>query len=450
MKKITIIISTVISLLFFLNNCQSPTKNNQGESKNASAKLNRPEPANWYAGDMHVHRNCGGDSIVSVNDIIDEMEINDLTFVTLLADMGNGEVKSSEIDLPKVNGSDAPESTGDRIVHYDAEWHWDPAWVTFENKALGGHLIFLGLKEAHQIWEESLYKVLEWGRKQNAISGFAHMQHLNDTIQNELDCCIPIDYPVEAAMGTIDFVSEDVRGNEQVINAYYKLLNCGFRLGLAAGTDYPCNHILLPYREPLGTLLTYVQIKGTPTYQKWIEGIKYGNTVISRNGNNEFLEVKVDGRYGPGDDIKVNGKVTVSIEVKWTAIKQLFGRIELVRNGKVVASQPGTAKPGDPLLLKATQDFTKSGWICARRMDENGHQTHTGAVYITVDYMPVRASSEDAEYFVAWIDNILNNISPVGEWNQYYAKELEVVQHRYREARQIYRQIAEEARIWNK
>ena len=86
------------------------------------------------------------------------------------------------------------------------------------------------------------------GKGQQAIKGFAHMEYLDDKIQDELNCCIPVDYPVEAALGTIDFVSEDVyavnspnNGNynsEAAINAYYKLLNCGFRIGLA-GTDFP-------------------------------------------------------------------------------------------------------------------------------------------------------------------------------------------------------------------
>ena len=126
------------------------------------------------------------------------------------------------------------------------------------------------------------------------------MQYLNDSIQNDLNCCIPVDFPVEASLGTIDFVSEDVNGSEAAINAYYKLLNCGFRIGLAAGTDYPCNN-----REPLGSLLTFVNLRNKPlAYRDWIEGIKLGRTVISRNGHNEFLEMKVNDKYSPGDVIK--------------------------------------------------------------------------------------------------------------------------------------------------
>ncbi len=421
--------------------------------QSGEASLARPEPSDWYAGDMHVHRDCGGpvNGVLSESEYIEMMKVNDLAVISVLADMGDGEVKPSEIDLLKVNGKDAPESVPGRTVHYDTEWHWDPFGTTFEHKALGGHLVLLGLKEARQIWDESTYKILEYGRDQDAILGFAHAQYLDDTIQNELNCCIPIEYPVEAVLGTFDFLSEDVYGSispnngnynaDATINAYYKLLNCGIRLGLSAGTDYPCNE-----REPLGTLLTYVQVKGPFTYRKWVEGIRDGKTVVARNGHKEFIDLKVNGKYRPGDEIRLKSKATVEVQVEWTSIEPLSGSLELVHNGKVIAQQKGTAKPGVPLLLKADLPISQSGWVCARRMNGNGHQTHTAPVYITIDNKPVRASEQDALYFVKWIDNLIDKTSPGQEWNQYFTHDLHVVQGRYRQARNLYLEIAKEAK----
>jgi hypothetical protein len=307
----------------------------------------------------------------------------------------------------------------------------------------------LGLKKANQIWEESPYRILDWAKKQKAVSGFAHFQYLNDSIQSELNCCIPIDYPVEVALGTVDFVSEDVYGShssnngtynsEAAIHAYYKLLNCGFRPGLAAGTDYPCNA-----NEPLGTLLTYVKVQDGLTYSKWIEGIKTGKTIVSRNGHNEFLELKVNGKYEPGDEIRIKNKGSVAVDVKWTAIKDLTGTIELVSNGNVVTSQTGTAKPGKPVLLKTEVAFAKSGWICARRMDQRGNETHTAAVYVIVNEQPVRASADDARFFIAWIDNILKRTESGGAWSKYFATGRESIRERYIKARTIYQEILKE------
>jgi hypothetical protein len=442
---LTLLFSASCSAAF----CQSSENNNESNSitgktsarKSSSKTRMKPEPSNWYAGDMHVHRSCGGDPIPD-STLRGKMEENDLAVISVLADMGNEEVKDAEEDLPKVDGKDAPESKEGRIIHWDAEWHWDATYTNFEHQALGGHLVLLGLEKAHQIWDESPYKIVKWAKKQNAICGFAHMEYLDDTIQSDLNCCIQIDYHVDTFLGTIDFLSDDVRGSDSAIHAYYRLLNCGLRPGFAAGTDYPCNN-----NEPFGTLLTYVRIKDKPlTYRKWIEGIAKGRTVVSRNGHNEFLEFMVNDKFSPGHEIRLKGKGTVQVEIKWSAVKKLTGRVELICNGKVVASQNGTVDVGAPLILKTSQDFTKSGWLCARRMNQEGYQVHTSAVFVTVDDAPVRASAEDAQFFVNWIDNILEKITQGGVWNRYFTHDLNVVQDRYYKAREIYLKIAEESR----
>src|SRR5258706_4135418 len=173
--------------------------------ENNTAAINssmKPEPSGWYAGDIHVHRNCGNEIILPENNLPAMMAANNLAVISVLADMGNGEVKSSKEDLTKVNGTDAQQSRPGRIIHWDTEWHWDATYSNFSHQALGGHLVLLGLKEAHPMWDESLYKILDWARKQKAVSGFAHFQYLNDSVQRELNCCIPIDYPLEVALAT--------------------------------------------------------------------------------------------------------------------------------------------------------------------------------------------------------------------------------------------------------
>ena len=140
-----------------------------------------------------------------------------------------------------------------------------------------------------------------------------------------------------------------------------------------------------------------------------------------------------------------NRKRRFSIEAKWTAIKPLTGSFELIYNGKKVASLTETASPEHPVILKAKLEISSSGWLCARRMNDNGHQTHTAPIYITIDNEPVRASVQDAEFFVAWIDNLLEKTSPGHEWNHYFTHDLDIVQGRYKKAKAFYQKIAKEA-----
>ena len=407
-----------------------------------------PEPAGWYAGDMHVHRSCGG-SPESLSSLYDKMTPQNLAAISLLADMGNGEVQNPATDLPLVNGQDSSVSTTGRIVHWDAEWHWDATYAQYPHQALGGHLVALGLTGAQQIWQEYTYPVLNWARQQGGIAGFAHMQYLDGEIPQSLTCCTPIEYPVEVALGAADFISEDVADSgsglgmypDNFIQAYYKLLNTGFRPGFAAGTDYPCNT-----SRPLGFLLTYAQpAGGQMTYGRWIRAIANGRTVVSRNGHNEFLALTVNGTATPGDQVSLAAAGSVSVTVQWSAAQNLSGTIELVSNSAVVASNSGSAAPGAPMIWNTTVNFPKSGWLVARRMGSDGHMVHTAAVFVIVNSTPIRASASDAQFFVSWMDNLLTKTSAGGAWNSYFPASLAQAQARYQAAKTLFQQRAAES-----
>lgn len=408
-----------------------------------------PEPSGWYAGDMHVHRSCGG-SPESVSSMFSHMTPQKLAVTSLLADMGNGEVQNSITDLPLVNGQDDSISTASQILHWDTEWHWDATYNQYAHQALGGHLVALGLSDAHQMWQEYTYPVLDWAHQQHGVAGFAHMQFLTQGgLPQTLTCCTPIEYPVEVALGGADFISEDVDDvnsafsmqPEEFIQAYYRLLNSGFRPGFAAGTDYPCNG-----SRDTGSLLTYVQVSGGQlSYRNWVDGIAKGRTVISRNGHNEFLNLVVNTIATPGDEIQMANAGNVTVTVQWTSTQNLSGTIDLVQNGTVVASKSTSAGPGSPATLTATVNFAKSGWLAARRTDGNQHYVHTAAVFVTINNAPVRASAADTQYFIDWTNGLLQNTSVGGIWNSYFPTSLTAAQARYQAARDLYQQIASEA-----
>ena len=135
----------------------------------------------------------------------------DLAVISLLADMGNGEVQDPVTDLPLVDGLDDPISTAGRIVHWDAEWHWDATYSQFPHQALGGHVVALGLTQAEQIWEEYTYPIFEWAHQQAELPDLRTCKPWIDGISLKgLNCCMPIEYPVEIALGSADFISEDV------------------------------------------------------------------------------------------------------------------------------------------------------------------------------------------------------------------------------------------------
>lgn len=403
-------------------------------SKSASTvkpAIPKPESPVWYRGEILVP-GSEQTTTTSGNNFAEMMGKNSLDVLTVLTDKSDRREIREELPVIK---TDAKKSAAAKIIHWDTEWRYNPA----DDKDMGGRLALLRLKEAPAEREILPHKILEWSKSQGAVTGFVYMKHFNDSVENNYRCCFPLDYSVEAALGTLDFIAENSLQDDAVIRSYYRLLNCGFRIGLAAVTDFQCKV------DSGNNSLTYVQVKDQPlTYEKWIEGIKKGRSVVSLNGHNEFLDIKANGISTPGDEIKVKGQADVNVMVRWTAVKEFKGRIELLCNGKVVATQSGTARPGASVVLIATQKFIRSGWLSARRMDEKGHVTHTAPIYVIVNDQPIRASVGDAKYFISWIDHILDNTSTVNSGNKDFAYDRDSAKARYEKARDIYIKIQDE------
>jgi hypothetical protein len=400
-----------------------------------------PEPTGWYVGDIHVHRSCGTAPVTEQSIFATEVSSN-LAVISQLADMGNGEVQDATTDLPLVTGSDDTISTPGHIFHWDSEWHWDATYTQYAHQALGGHIVALGLTNAYQIWSEMTSTIFNWAHAQGGIGGFAHFEYLDSgTFPTSLTCCTPIEYPSEVALGACDFISEDVLGSDSFLDAYYRLLNCGFRPGFAAGSDYPCGSVV-------GPMVTYAQMAGGQlAYSNWVQAILKGRTVIARDGHHEFLNLVVNGTNTPGDEIQLSEPGTLPVSVTWTANSSYTGSLELVWNGILVANLQGTVTSNTPITLSTTLNCPTSGWICARRMDALGvsHEVHTAAVYVTVNHAPVRASAAEAQFYVQWMENLLTNVAPGGVWNWYFPTTLAATQARYEAALAIYQNIAAEA-----
>ena len=119
------------------------------------AQSSDPEPPGWFAGDLHVHCDCGiaGGLTVTPEQVFAAINTNRLAVVSLLADMGNGEVRDAARDLPKIR-ADLPLSTplhsalGCRMALI--------AQRAFEQKAIGGHLILLGLQHGKRSFRNTL------------------------------------------------------------------------------------------------------------------------------------------------------------------------------------------------------------------------------------------------------------------------------------------------------
>jgi hypothetical protein len=195
------------------------------------------------------------------------------------------------------------------------------------------------------------------------------------------------------------------------IDVYYQLLNAGFRLPVAAGTDKFAEEI------PLGSNRTYAQVKEPANHAAWLEGIKSGKSFVS---NGPILEFDAAGQR-PGDVIEFQG--TKRIKARVTARSILpFTTLEIVCNGATIAHKTvplSNFSAVDGLYSMAVEtsvELTKSGWLAARVMDHPDLRNrilprgvsvfaHTSPIYFLRDGKQVREQASIA-YLQKWVEGL--------------------------------------------
>ncbi|MBL8229169.1 MAG: CehA/McbA family metallohydrolase [Bryobacterales bacterium] len=210
--------------------------------------------------------------------------------------------------------------------------------------------------------------------------------------------------PVDLALGVIDAM--DVLSNnpeEVAIEMWYRLLNCGFRLGISAGTDSFTN--VADHYVPGGGRV-YAKPDGAYTYESWLAAYKRGRTFAS---NGPMLTLRINGKE-PGDELEVAPGAALRVEAKVDSAVPVEG-LELVVNGR---AQP----------YRAALTLERSAWVAARVrgpwhrliLNDAAAFAHTSPVYVKVGGQPIR-SREDADFWIAWIDKLMERTRQRGRFS---------------------------------
>jgi hypothetical protein len=232
--------------------------------------------------------------------------------------------------------------------------------------------------------------------------------------------------PVDLALGEVDAM--DVMSNnpeEFAMENWYRLLNCGFRLAISAGTDSFTN--VADHYVPGGHRVYVHTGAGRPlTYDSWLAGYKAGRS-FATNGPMIFLSV--NGKE-PGDEISLPAgkhRVRVKVELRSPAGKE--DRLELIVNG--------AARP-----VANEIEIDRGSWIAARVMgpwrrsvlNDTATFAHTSPIYVRVGGELAR-SADDARFWVEWIDKLITRATTRGLKDE--ARRTEVV-NLFRKAQAIY------------
>jgi hypothetical protein len=252
------------------------------------------------------------------------------------------------------------------------------------------------------------------------------------------DASLTDELPVDVALGKVDYIEAlGFSDHKSTAEVWYRLLNLGFRLPAAAGTDAMANFASL--RGPVGLNRVYAKVPGGPlNIASWLESLKRGYTFAT---NGPLLGFTLGGKEA-GDALKLaagENKVNFSA---WLRSIVPVDHLQVVCNGRIVRDLK-LSGDRESVGVEDTIPISRSGWCLLRAWSDKAEDpildaypyATTSPIYITVAGSSPK-SPDDATYFVTWIDRLIEAAKANQDWNT--EAERTSVMKLLRQARQIY------------
>ena len=370
----------------------------------------------WASGDVHVHMNYGGAYRNTPKNLVAQAESENLNVVHAL-------IVNKEQRIPDISyftGELDAASKADMLLQFGQEYH-SSSWGHLGLLNLKRNLIIPDYAGYPQTVAASLYpsnsEVADMAHPQGGLVGYVHpFEEVPDPAK---DTALQNALPIDVALGKANYI--EVVGfsdHKSTAEVWYRLLNCGFRLPTASGTDAMANFASL--RGPVGANRVYVRVPVGPLkMESWLDGLRQGRTFAT---NGPLLRFTLGGKE-IGDDLRLPaGKQELRFSAALRSIVPL-DHLEVVCNGRVAK---GIQLAGDRTSADAGGSVTieKSGWCLLRAWSEKAEHpvfdiypyATTSPVYVTLGQAPPR-SAADAAYFVAWLEAVRKTVEAHQDWN---------------------------------
>ena len=252
------------------------------------------EVPNWVSGDVHAHMNYAGTYRNTPEHLVEQAAAENVAIVENLIVNKEQRIPDMAYFSPQLD----PASTADHLLLHGQEYHTS-YWGHLGLLNLTHNFILPGYAAYPNTAAASLYpanaNIADMAHAQGALVGYVHpFDSFPDPAK---DAYLTAELPVDVALGKVDYI--EVVGfsdHKSTAEVWYKLLNCGFRLPTAAGTDFMGNYASL--RGPVGLNRVYAEVKPGPLkIEPWLEAIKAGRTFAT---NGPLLHFRSEGREWAG------------------------------------------------------------------------------------------------------------------------------------------------------
>jgi Tol biopolymer transport system component len=410
------------------------------------------EGSRWVSADVHVHMNYGGVYRNTPRHLLLQAAAENLPIVEDLIVNKEQRVPDIAYFSTKLD----PASSTSNLLQHGQEFH-TTYW---------GHLGLLNLTQNYLLPDYAFYPntataslyptnadIADLTHAQQGLVGYAHpfdapLDPVKDTYPTDVPIDAALELPVDAALGKVDYI--EVLGfsdHKSTAEIWYRLLNCGFRLPAAAGSDTMANYASL--RGPVGLTRVYVNVPVGPlSTQPWLSGLKQGRTFAT---NGPLIGFTLAGK-GPGSDVNLasdNAGKEVPFKA-WMRSIVPVDHLQIVCNGAVVRDLKLT-DARQSTDAEGSLPVTQSGWCLLRAWSEKPEYpvldaypyATTSPVYVNVEGSTPKPPP-DAKYFITWIDRLTQAVSANRTWNT--PEEKQHVLGQLTDARRVYERLSSTSR----
>jgi TolB protein len=380
--------------------------------------LTVPHDANshWVSGDVHVHMNYGGTYRNTPAHLVTQAEAENLSIVEDLVVNKEQRIPDIAYFSPKPDSA----SNATTLLLHGQEFHTS-YWGHLGLLNLTQHFLLPGYAAYASTAAASLFPtdadVADLAHQQQALVGYVHPY---DAIPDPAkDSSLTHELPVDVALGKVDYIEalgfSDHKATESV---WYRLLNCGFHLPAAAGTDAMANYASL--RGPVGLNRVYANVPDGPlNISPWLNSLKQGKTFAT---NGPLLGFTL-GNGKLGDTLQLPAGENKLKLTGWMRSIVPIDHLQLICNGRVIRDFKlgGDRETAD---VQDTVSISQSGWCLLRASsDRPEHPILDLYPYATTSpiYVKVTGSNpkpiDDATHFIAWIDRMIDAAKSNTDWN---------------------------------
>jgi hypothetical protein len=383
-----------------------------------------PAAGRWVSADVHVHMNYGGTYRNTPAHLVTQALGENLGVVHAL-------IVNKEQRFPDIVYSGAqrdPASVPQAIVVHGQEYHTS-YWGHLGLLDIAGGIVLPGYAGYPHTAASSLYPmnadVADIGHARGALVGYVHpfddppepIAHPEEPLTMEL--------PADVALGKVDYLEILGFADHRITaSVWYRLLNLGFHIPAAGGTDAMANFSSL--RGPVGMNRVYVRLPdgaaapdGAPSVAAWLDGLKAGHSFAT---NGPLLGFSLGDR-GPGDTLELaHAESAVPFHAQLRSIVAV-DHLELLCNGRVVRTL-SARHAVDRLEVSGRIPLAQSGW-CLLRASTDGARDEVLDNYVYATTTPVYVSvagakprsGGDARFFAAWMDRLTESAERYPDWN---------------------------------